>query len=262
MIHPTAIVHPTAILGADVTLHEGVRIDPYVVIEDRVVIGANTRVMASAYISRDTKIGKDNLVYPYTTLGLEPQDLKYGQEPSFVEIGDHNVFREHSTVHRGTKHGEMVTRIGHHNLFMVGSHVAHDCCVGDHNIFSHAATLAGHVAVGSHATIGAYSGVHQFCRVGDYAFIGGYSVITQDALPFVKSVGNRASIYGINTLGLQRLGFPQADITNLKSAYRTLFQKKLRLAEALYQLKRDFAQCSRVLELVDFIEQSERGITR
>ncbi len=255
-------VHATAVLGERVTVGKGTVIGPYTVIEDDVTIGADCHFMANAYIGRYSEFGDRNQVFPYSTLGVIPQDLKFKGEATRLQIGNDNVFREHTTIHRGTSHGGGVTQIGNANLFMVAAHVAHDCQVGDENIFAHAATLAGHVVVGSHGTIGAYSGVHQFCRVGDHAFIGGYSVITQDALPFVKSVGNRAKIYGINSIGLERAGFEKIEIKNLKSAYRTLFQRQLRLVEALMKLKADFPNCSKVSYLVAFIESSERGIVR
>ncbi|MCB1044377.1 MAG: acyl-ACP--UDP-N-acetylglucosamine O-acyltransferase [Acidobacteria bacterium] len=256
------VIHPTAVIGQRVTVGSGTVVGPYCVIEDDVAIGSDCQFMASAYIGRYTQMGDRNKVFPFATIGVQPQDLKFGGGKTTTVIGDDNVFREQCAIHRGTEQGGGQTTIGNKNLFMVSSHVAHDCEVASHTIFSHAATLAGHVHVGSHATIGAYSGVHQFCRVGDYAFIGGYSVITQDALPFVKSVGNRAKIYGINNIGLERLGFTETEVKNLKSAYRTLFQRQLRLIDALEKLKQDYASCPRVQYLVKFIETSERGIVR
>ncbi|CAM2007286.1 acyl-ACP--UDP-N-acetylglucosamine O-acyltransferase [Acanthopleuribacter pedis] len=255
-------VHPTAIVGNNVTIGAGTEIGPYCVIEDDVTIGENNILGSHLVIGRYTNIGNHNRFYPFSTIGLQPQDLKFDDEKTVLEIGDHNTFREHVTLHRGTGHGGGVTRIGSHNLVMVSAHVAHDCLVGDHVILSHAATLAGHVLVGNHATVGAYSGVHQFCRVGDYAFIGGYSVITQDALPYIKSVGNRAKAYGINTIGLERKGFTKEEITNLKDAYRTLFQRKLRLVEAQEVVTKKYSDCARVKYLLDFIAASERGIVR
>lgn len=262
MIASDATIHPSTVMGERVSVGAGTTIGPHSVIHDDVVIGSHCHVHSHAVIGSHTRLGANNEIYPFTTIGVAPQDLKYQGEPTQTIIGDHNVFREHSNIHRGTVNGGGETIIGHHNLFMVSAHVAHDCRVGDGNIFAHAATLAGHVTVGSKATIGAYSGVHQFCRVGDYAFIGGYSVITQDALPYVKSVGNRAKIYGVNTVGLERQGFSDVEIKNLKSAYRTLFQRQLRLVEALEKLKKSYANCDRVAYLVDFIESSERGIVR
>ncbi|CAM2067379.1 acyl-ACP--UDP-N-acetylglucosamine O-acyltransferase [Sulfidibacter corallicola] len=255
-------IHPTAIVGENVTIGEGSEIGPYCVIEDHVTIGPHTKLMNSLFVGRYTRIGAHNTFFPFSTIGAIPQDLKFGNEETWLEIGDHNVFREHVALHRGTAGGGGITKIGSHNLIMVSSHVAHDCHVGDHNILSHAATLAGHITVGDHATVGAYSGVHQHCRVGDYAFIGGYSVITQDALPYVKSVGNRAKAYGINNIGLERKGFTKEEVSNLKDAYRILFLRKLRLVDALERLDKEYADCPRVTYLVDFIKSSDRGVIR
>lgn len=259
---PSTHVHPTAIIGNHVTLGEGVEVGPYCTIEDDVVIGDRTVLMSHVVIGRYTQLGSDNRVYPFTTLGLPPQDLKFSGEKTVLEIGNNNQIREHVTIHRGTGHGGGLTKIGNHGLVMVGSHVGHDCFIGDHVIMSHGATLAGHVIVGDHANVGAYSGVHQFCKVGDYAFIGGFSVVTQDALPYVKTVGNRAKIYGINKIGLERKGFTKEEVENLHKAYRILFHKKLRLAEAIEQLEAEYAECPRVTYMVNFIKASERGITR
>ena len=255
-------IHSTAIVGERVEIGANCEIGPFCILEDDVSLAENTKLMAHVYVGRYTRIGAHNQFFPYSTIGMAPQDLKFGNERTVLEIGNHNVVREHVTLHRGTGHGGSLTKIGDHNLLMVGSHVAHDCSIGDRNILSHAATLAGHVVLGNDATIGAYSGIHQFCRVGDHAFIGGYSVITQDALPFVKSVGNRATIYGINALGLERKGFSKESIQHLKAAYRTLFHKKLRLSEALEQIKEDYSDDSFVAYLIEFIEESERGILR
>ncbi len=257
-----ARIHPTAILGKDVVIGDDCEIGPHCIIEDDVQIGAGNRFMASIYVGQYTRIGEHNTFFPYSTIGLAPQDLKFGQEESRVVIGDHNAIREHVTIHRGTAHGGGLTQIGSNNLLMVSSHVAHDCFIGDRCILSHAGTLAGHVVVGDDATVGAFSAVHQFCNVGDFAFIGGFSVVTRDALPYIKTVGNHAKIYGINSIGLDRKGFSKQEIRDLKSAYRILFQKKLRLVEALEQLEKEFKENARVQYLVDFIRAAKRGIVR
>ena len=201
MIDPTAVVHPAARIGA------GTKVEPHAVIGEHVKIGRNCRIGASAVIGGFTEIGDENEIFPMASIGLIPQDLKFGGEQTRVVIGHRNVIREFVTIHRGTAGGGGVTSIGDHNLFMAYTHIAHDCHVGDYTIFANAATLAGHVKVEDHATVGAFSGVHQFCRVGQYAFIGGYSVVTKDALPYAKTVGNRARIYGLNTIGLVRRKF-------------------------------------------------------
>ncbi len=253
-------IHPTAIIGKNTAIGERCEIGPYCVIEDDVRIGDHCRLIASVHVGRYARIGSHNLVYPFTTIGMPPQDLKFAGEESYLELGSHNTIREHVTLHRGTAHGIGKTRIGNHNLFMVGSHVAHDCLMGDRNIMSHNASLAGHVEVGEDATIGAYSAVHQYCNVGSHAFIGGFSVVTQDALPFIKTVGNRAKTYGVNTIGLERKGFTKEEIYDLKTAYRVLFLRKLKLAEALERLEAELGHSERVRYLVEFIRAAKRGI--
>jgi len=259
----TEHIHPTAVIGKNVEIDSSSTIGPYCVLEDGVHIGKGTRLMAHVYVGRGTKIGAENTVWPFSTLGTEPQDLKYAGEETFAEIGDHNTIREHVTIHRGTSHGGGLTRVGSHNLLMVGSHVAHDCHVGSHTILSHNCSLAGHVTVGDYASVGAYSAVHQFCRVGDHAFIGGFSVVTQDALPYVKTVGRRdVTIFGINKIGLERKGFSKDQVTELNRAYRVLFNKGFRLVEAIEKVKETFGDSREVGYLIDFIEASERGIVR
>ena len=252
-IHPTAIVHPSATVGA------GTVIGPYVTVGERVTIGRDCRIGASCVIDGVTAIGDGNEIFPMTSIGLVPQDLKFGGEPTRVVIGDRNVIREFVTIHRGTAGGGGVTSIGSHNLLMAYTHIAHDCHIGDDTIFGNAATLAGHVEVEDFANVGAFSGVHQFCRVGRYAFIGGYSVVTKDALPFAKTVGNRARIYGINTIGLIRRGFSQDAIAKLRRAYRILLHANT--SRAVAQIDRDPAlQSPEVRYVVAFIRSSKRGV--
>jgi UDP-N-acetylglucosamine acyltransferase len=252
-IHPTAIVHPNARIGA------GTVVGPYVTIGEHVTIGRDCRIGASSVIDGVTEIGDGNEIFPMASVGLVPQDLKFGGEPTRLVIGDWNVIREFVTIHRGTAGGGGVTTIGDHNLLMAYTHIAHDCHVGHHTIFANGATLAGHVLVEDYASVGAFSGVHQFCRVGRYAFIGGYSVVTRDALPYVKTVGNRARIYGINTIGLIRRGFSQESIAKLRRAYRHLLHSNT--SRALTQIERDAGlQCAEVAYIVQFIRSSKRGV--
>jgi UDP-N-acetylglucosamine acyltransferase len=252
-VHPTAIVHPSAQIGA------GTAIGPYVTIGERVRIGRDCRIGASCVIDGVTAIGDGNEIFPMTSIGLVPQDLKFGGEPTRVVIGDRNVIREFVTIHRGTAGGGGLTSIGNHNLLMAYTHIAHDCHIGNETIFGNAATLAGHVEVEDYANVGAFSGVHQFCRVGKYAFIGGYSVVTKDALPFAKTVGNRARIYGINTIGLIRRGFSQDTIAKLRRAHRILLHSNT--SRAVAQIERDPAlQSPEVRYVVDFIRSSRRGV--
>jgi UDP-N-acetylglucosamine acyltransferase len=252
-IHPTAIVHPSAQVGA------GTVIGPFVTVGERVRIGRDCQIGASCVIDGVTEIGDGNQIFPMTSIGLVPQDLKFGGEPTRVVIGDRNVIREFVTIHRGTAGGGGLTSIGNHNLLMAYTHIAHDCHIGSETIFGNAATLAGHVEVEDYANVGAFSGVHQFCRVGKYAFIGGYSVVTKDALPFAKTVGNRARIYGINTIGLIRRGFSQDTIAKLRRAHRILLHANT--SRAVAQIERDPSlKCPEVSYVVDFIRSSKRGV--
>jgi UDP-N-acetylglucosamine acyltransferase len=252
-------IDPTARVAAEARLGAGVRVGAYAVIGPQVRIGTGTIVEAHAVIDGDTTIGRDNHVYPFASVGLAPQDLKYHGEPTRLEIGDRNVVREFVTLNRGTGGGGGVTSIGSDNLFMAYAHVAHDCRVGSHTIFANGATLAGHVDVADHATIGAFSAVHQFCRVGIYGFLGGYTVATKDVLPYSKTVGNRARIYGVNTLGLQRRGFSPEVITAIRQAYRVLLQSRLNTSEAVARLEAE-PLIPEVRVLVDFIRTARRGV--
>jgi len=254
-IDPTAQVHPAARIGA------GTTIGPYCTVGPEVAIGARCRVGASAVIDGWTEIGDDTRIYPMASIGLAPQDLKYKGERTKLTIGRGNTFREFVTINRGTFGGGGHTTIGDRNLFMAYVHVAHDCHIGHETIFGNGATLGGHVTVEDFATISAYSGVHQFCRVGRHAYVGGYSVITKDALPFGKSVGNRARMYGLNTIGVARRGFTPDTISQLKRAYRYLLQSKLNTSRALVQIEHDPTLTSpEVRYLVDFIRSSQRGV--
>ncbi len=256
-----AIVHPTAVVEQGAQIGPGTTVAPNAVIGPHVVIGPRCKIGAGAVIDGHTTIGEGSEVFPYASIGLIPQDTKFKGEPTRLEIGRFNVFREFVTIHRGTAGGGGVTRIGDHNLFMAYSHVAHDCVVGHHTIFGNAATLGGHVTVEDHATISAFSGVHQFCRIGSHAFIGGYSVVTKDAMPFAKTVGNRARNYGLNTIGLMRRGFTPEVVTRLRHAYRYLLLSKLNTTRALATIESDpELQCAEVQYLVDFIRGSKRGV--
>jgi UDP-N-acetylglucosamine acyltransferase len=254
-IDPTAIVHPSAYVGA------GTRIGPHAAIGPHVVIGPNCTVGASAVVDGWTDIGEGTQIYPFASIGLVPQDLKFRGEQTRLRIGKRNIFREFVTIHRGTLGGGGITEIGDRNLFMAYVHIAHDCRVGNNTIFGNMATLGGHVTVEDFANVSAGSGVHQFCRVGKHAFIGGYSVVTKDALPYARTVGNRARIYGMNTIGLMRRGFSADVIGKLKRSFRYLLQSKLNTTSAVQQIERDRSlACSEVQYLLDFIRTSQRGV--
>ena len=253
------VIHETAIVQSGAEIGDGTVIGPYVTIGSNVKIGARCTVGASSVIDGCTTIGDDTEIYPFASIGLAPQDLKFKGEPTRLTIGKQNVFREFVTIHRGTAGGGGETSIGDRNLFMAYAHVAHDCHVGSSSIFGNAATLGGHVTVEDFATISAYSGVHQFCRVGRHAFIGGYTVVTRDALPFAKTVGNRARIYGVNTIGLARRGFSPELIGKLRRAYRHLVHHNT--SRALELIERDPTLAApEVSYLVNFITSARRGV--
>ena len=254
-IDGSARVAPEAQIGA------GTVVGPNAVIGPHVRIGRECFVGASAIVDGWTEIGDGTQVFPFASIGLIPQDTKFKGERTTLVIGRRNVFREFVTIHRGTRQGGGATRIGDDNLFMAYVHIAHDCRVGNRAILANAVMLGGHVTVEDHAFIGAVSGVHQYCRIGRHAFVGGGSVVTLDALPYARSVGNRARIYDLNTVGLERRGVPQETVLQLKRAFRHLLQSKLNTTQALERIERDPAlQCSEVAYLVDFISSSKRGV--
>lgn len=255
-VHPTAIVEPGARIGRDVV------IGPYCVVGPEVEIGDGSRLGSHVVIEGRTVLGAENRVSPMAAIGCAPQDLKYAGEPGRVIIGARNRIREFVTISRGTAGGGGVTSIGDDNLLMAYTHIAHDCRVGSRTIFANGATLAGHVEVGDDATIGAFSGVHQFCRVARHAFIGGYSVVTQDALPWVMTVGNRATTHGINIVGLKRKGYPPETIEAIKRCYATLFRSKLLLAEAMEKVEREVGHVEEVRYFLEFVRTSRRGVCR
>jgi UDP-N-acetylglucosamine acyltransferase len=253
-VHPSAVVMPGAVLGA------GTIVGPHAVVGAEVTLGKRCRIGASAVIDGRTEIGDETEIFPFASIGLIPQDLKFKGEPTRLTIGKRNIFREFVTIHRGTRGGGGLTEIGDRNVFMAYAHVAHDCHIGNDTIFGNNATLGGHVSVEDFATISAGSGVHQFCRIGQHAFIGGYSVVTKDALPYAKTVGNRARIYGLNTIGLIRRGFSEDVVGKLKRAYRYLLQSRLNTSRALKQIEHDGSlSCPEVAYLVEFIRSSQRG---
>ena len=262
MSTPSAHVDPRAAVDPQAVLGEGTTVGPFAVIGAKVVLGARVKVHPNAVIAGPVTIGDDCEIHPFASIGGPPQDLKYRGEDTRLTIGSKNIFRESCTVNRGTVGGGGHTTIGDGNLFMAGAHVAHDCHVGSGTIFANAATLAGHVTVEDHSTIGAYSGVHQFCKIGEHAFIGGYSVITQDAMPYVLTVGNRARAMGINVIGLKRKQFPENVVTALRRTYRTLFRSKMALKDAIDQVEAEMGSIREVAYFLEFVRSSERGVVR
>lgn len=255
-IHPTAVVSPRAEIG------RGCVVGPYTVVGEEVRLGERVRLDSHCVVEGRTGIGDDTHVFPFVSLGLAPQDLKYRGEPAETRIGRRNQLREFVTVHRGTEGGGMLTSIGDDCLVMAQAHVAHDCRIGDGVIMANAATLAGHVRVEDGANVGAYSGVHQFCRVGREAYVGGYSVVVKDALPFALTVGNHARCYGLNTVGMKRRNYPQGAIDALHHAFRLLLSSRLNTTQALERIREEIQGSPEVEELVRFIETSERGVVK
>jgi UDP-N-acetylglucosamine acyltransferase len=257
VIHPTAIVSPLAKIGNQV------RIGPYCVVGAHVELGDECVLHSHVVLEGHSKFGRGNEFFPFAVIGGKTQDLKYLGEPTYLEVGDHNVFRENCTVHRGT-HESLPTRIGSNNLLLCYSHVAHDCQLGDHIILSNSVGLAGHIVVEDHVIISGCSAAHQFCRIGKHAIIGGMAKIVQDVPPFMIVDGNPAATRGLNVVGLQRRGFPEEDVRALKSAYKKLFLKKdINLANAISSLKATHAaDTPQVAYLIHFIENSQRGVIR
>jgi UDP-N-acetylglucosamine acyltransferase len=256
-------IHPTAIVDAGARIAESAVIGPYSIVGGEVEIGPRTRLMAHNYLEGPLRIGEDNSFYPYSTIGVASQDLKYQGERAETRIGDRNRIREFVTIHRGTQGGGLLTSIGSDNLLMAYTHVAHDVRLGDHIVLGHAATLGGHVVVGDWAVISASSGVHQYCRIGRHAIVGGYSVVTQDILPFSNTVSERETkVFGANRIGLERRGFDAAAIESLQTALRLLTRSQLNTSQAIERILAEVPPCSEVDELIEFIRSSERGIVK
>jgi UDP-N-acetylglucosamine acyltransferase len=256
-------VHPTAIVDAQAHVAETAEVGPYCIVSREVEIGAGTRLMAHVYIEGPCRIGADNIFFPYSTVGVASQDLKYRGERAETVIGSRNKIREFVTIHRGTQGGGLVTSIGDDSLLMAYVHVAHDVHVGDHVVLANAVTLGGHVTVGDWAVIGASTGVHQFCRVGRHAIIGGYSVVTQDVLPFSNTVSERAiKVFGANKTGLERRGFTRDTIEHLQTALRLLTRAGLNTSQAVARIRAEIPPCAEVEELLQFITDSARGVVK
>lgn len=254
VIDETAKIHPSAKIA------NGVQIGPYSVIGPHVEIGEGTWIGPHVVINGPTKIGCHNKFFQFASIGEDPQDLKFKGETTYLEIGDRNTFREFCTINRGTAQDKSLTRIGNDNLFMSYVHIAHDCDVGNHTVFANNASLAGHVKVDDHAILGGFSGVFQFCRVGAHSFITTNSVVIKDVPPYVKVAGHYAKPFGLNTVGLQRRGFTEAALLEIKRAYKIIYRNGLTIANALEELKK--ISCPEVQSLAKFIEASNAGIVR
>lgn len=255
MIHSTAVVHPKATIGADC------EIGPYCVLGEHVVLGAKCRLHSHVVIDGHTKLGKENEIFPFASIGLKTQDLKWQGGTTYTEIGDNNTFREYVTVHSATSDGE-VTRVGSHNHILAYCHLAHNVTLGNHIIMSNVATLAGHVTVEDHAVIGGLAAVHQFCRIGKLAMIGGCSKVVQDIPPFMIADGNPAETRTINKVGMERNGIPDQAQAALRQAYKILFREGLTIPNALTKIEKKLPQLAEIKHLITFVKASERGISK
>jgi UDP-N-acetylglucosamine acyltransferase len=256
-------IHSTAIVDSGARVAESAEIGPYCIVGADVEIGARTFLKAHVFLEGPLTIGADNVFFPYSTIGVAPQDLKYHGERSETRIGSRNKIREFVNIHRGTEGGGMVTSVGDDNLLMAQVHIAHDAQVGNHVVLSHAAVVGGHVSIGDWAVIGAATGIHQFCRVGRHAIIGGYSVITRDVLPFSNTVTDReAKVFGENSTGLKRRDFSAESIDALHKAFRLLTRGGLNTTQAVERIIAEIPPSHEVNELLDFIRTSERGFIK
>ncbi len=256
-------VHPTAIIDPRARIAEDADIGPYCVLGAEVEIGARTRLVAHLYIEGPTVIGEDNIFYPFGSIGVASQDLKYKGERSETRIGNRNKIRECVTIHRGTQGGGLVTSIGDDNLLMAYTHVAHDVHIGNHVIIGNSVGLAGHVVVEDWVDIAPYSGVHQFCRIGRHAFIGPYSVVKQDVMPFsLTSHKPELAVFGANSIGLERRGVAKEAIEALQTAVRLLTRANLNTSQAIERIRAEVPPCAEVEELLAFIAASERGVIK
>ena len=254
------MIHPTAIIEKGAEIADDAAIGPYCVIGGNVVIGAGTRLISHVTVDGRTTIGSSCTIHPFVSLGGPPQDITYQDEETTCLIGDNNVIREYVTVNRGTK-SSGTTRVGNNNFIMAYSHIAHDCVVGSNVIMANCATLGGHAHVDDFAILSGLCAIHQFCKVGKYAFVSGLTGVPKDVPPFVMAAGNRATLYGLNVVGLERRGFSKEEIATLKKAYRILFRSSLSLQASLEKIEEEL-DGEHVRELVTFIRASERGICR
>ncbi len=258
----STFIHGTAIVGKGAQIGDGSHIGAFSIVGEQVKLGDRVHIDSNAVIDGITSIGDDTRIFPFVSIGLAPQDLKYAGEPTATEIGKRNQIREFVTIHRGTAGGGGITKIGDNNLLMAQAHVAHDCQIGNDVIMANAATLAGHVEIADRANIGAYSGIHQFCRIGLEAFVGGYSVVVKDAPPFAIIQGNHAKCFGLNRVGMKRRGYPKDTIEKLHHAYHLILSAKLNTTQAVEKIRQEISGCPEVDLLVEFIETSKRGVVK
>ena len=258
---PTEI-HATAIVDSTASIDEDVFIGPFCIIGKGAELGKGVRLLSNVIVEGRTGIGEECTIYPFSSIGFQPQDLKYKGEETGVRIGRRNIIREYTTIHRASVGGDGLTTIGDENFLMAYVHVAHDCKIGNHVIMANSAALAGHVAVEDHAYIGGLVGVHQFTRIGAYSMVGAFSAIGQDIPPYTMASGVRAKLFGLNSVGLKRHGFPDSTVAELKKAYKILFRDKGTLREAIKRVQAELPYTDEIKHLIEFIEKNKRGICR
>ena len=257
LIHPTAIIDSSAVIAPDV------QIGPYCIIGPKVSIGAGTKLHSHVVVGGYTRIGQNNEIFQFASIGEVCQDLKYHGEETWLEIGDHNSIREHCTLHRGTIQDNSLTKLGSHNLLMVNTHIAHDCIVGDHNIIANNAGIAGHVHIGDSVVIGGNSGIHQFCKIDSFSMIGGASLILKDVPAYVMVSGNPAHAFSMNVEGMRRRGWSKTVIQGLREAFKLIYKSGLTSEEAVQKIREEILpEVAEAQLLIDSIEQSKRGIVR
>ncbi|WP_285142483.1 acyl-ACP--UDP-N-acetylglucosamine O-acyltransferase [Serratia ureilytica] len=262
MIDQTAFIHPSAIVEEGAVIGAGVHIGPFCYVGSQVEIGAGTVLKSHVVVNGITKIGRDNQIYQFASIGEVNQDLKYAGEPTRVEVGDRNRIRESVTIHRGTAQGIGLTKVGNDNLLMVNVHVAHDCVVGNACVLANNATLAGHVEIDDHAIIGGMTAIHQFCIIGAHVMVGGCSGVAQDVPPFVIAQGNHATPFGVNAVGLKRRGFDKDEMQAIRNAYKILYRSEKTLDEAKAEIEALAKEQPVVQQYLDFFTRSTRGIIR
>jgi len=255
-------IHATAIVDSRAELDSHVEVGPFCIIQGGVRIKKGSRLLSNVIVEGHTEIGENCTIHPFSSIGFPPQDMKYKNEPTRLVIGDHNIIREYSTIHRASVGGDGLTAIGDNNFMMAYVHIAHDCKIGSNVIMANAATLAGHVVIEDHAVIGGLVAIHQFTRIGRYAMVGGFSGIGQDIPPYMVASGARAKLFGPNTIGLKRHGFSDATINSIKKAYKILFREKRTLKDALKRIQEDLPATQEIKLLIEFIEKNKRGICR
>ncbi|KJR40110.1 acyl-(acyl-carrier-protein)--UDP-N-acetylglucosamine O-acyltransferase [Candidatus Magnetoovum chiemensis] len=258
----SGVIHPTSIVDSNAQIEEDVEIGPYCIIKEGVTIKKGTKLISNVYIEGKTEIGENCVIYPFTSLGLPPQDVKYDWRSTSVKIGCNNIIREYTTIHRASVGGSEVTQIGDDNFIMAYVHIAHDCKIGNSNIMANLATLAGNVEIEDFVVIGGIVAIHQFTKVGAYAMVGGFSGVGKDISPYTIASGPRAKLFGLNIIGLRRRGFKEDDINILKTAYKIIFRSKLTIKDAIKKIREKLPACEHINNLITFINNNKRGICR